>query len=166
MESPRLTALVDEVMSEQQLLERIERWDRHRDLYGYGPEHFSDATGQAVGWGGLQWSTIGIGERLTVGYAVAPALWGRGYATEIARASVADAFLRRGADDVRASILSTDTPSRAVAEKAGLTLECEVIYGRRGRGHLPHRAHGVALWLSPSSPLACTLDPHQGRSRS
>jgi RimJ/RimL family protein N-acetyltransferase len=125
----RVHALVQETMSEQQVRERIERWGRHRATYGFGPEIFADSSGQAVGWGGLQHSVIGIGDRLTIGYAIAPDRWGRGYATEIALASLAYAFDNDIADEVRASILSTNNPSRSVAEKAGLTRECEVPHG-------------------------------------
>jgi RimJ/RimL family protein N-acetyltransferase len=126
----RVTALVRERMTEQQVRDRIERWRRHRANYGYATELFHDSsTARPIGWGGLQHSTIGIEERLTVGYAVRPDLWGRGYATEIGLASVAYAFDRLRANDVGASILSTNTPSRSVAEKVGMSLECEVSHG-------------------------------------
>jgi RimJ/RimL family protein N-acetyltransferase len=127
----RVTALVDETMTEQQVRERIERWSRHRAIYGCGTELFYDrTTAQPIGWGGLQHSAIGNGERLTIGYAIAPDVWGRGYATEIALASAAYAFDQLSADDVRASILSTNTRSRRVAEKVGLSLECEINHGK------------------------------------
>ena len=126
----RVTALVAETMTEQQVRDRIDRWRRHRAKYGYATELFHDrSTNWPIGWGGLQHSTIGIGERLTIGYAVAPEFWGRGYATEIALASVAYAFGLVSVDDVRASILSTNTPSRSVAEKVGMSLECEISHG-------------------------------------
>jgi RimJ/RimL family protein N-acetyltransferase len=126
----RVTALVLETMTEHQVRDRIERWSRHRSVYGTGTEVFLESSsGQPVGWGGLQHSTIGIGEHLTIGYAIAPDLWGRGYAAEIAVASVALAFERLEAPEVRASILWTNHQSRRVAEKAGMTLECEVPHG-------------------------------------
>ena len=126
----RVAALVGESMSEEQVRERIDRWARHAPGSGCGTELFSErSTGQPIGWGGLQRSTIGIGERLTIGYAITPDRWGSGFATEVARASVACAFGSVGVDEVRASILSTNAPSRRVAEKAGLSLECEVPHG-------------------------------------
>jgi RimJ/RimL family protein N-acetyltransferase len=125
----RVTALVGETMTEEQLRERIERWDSHRATYG-GTELFHDrSTAEPIGWGGLQRSTIGIGERLTIGYAVAPDRWGRGYATEIALASVVHAFDDLGEAAVRASILATNTRSRRVAENVGMSLECEIPHG-------------------------------------
>ena len=126
----RVTALVRETMTEQEVRDRIERWRRHRAAYGYATELFHDrSTAWPIGWGGLQHSTIGIGERLTIGYAVGPDFWDRGYATEIASASVADAFSRWSADEVRASILSTNARSRSVAERVGMSLECKVSHG-------------------------------------
>lgn len=66
----RVTVLVRETMTEQQVRDRIERWRRHRATYGYATELFHDRfTAWPIGWGGLQHSTIGIGERLTIGYA-------------------------------------------------------------------------------------------------
>ena len=125
----RVTALVLETMTEQQLRERIERWSRHRVRYGCGSELFFDRRSRPIGWGGLQHSTIGTGESLTIGYAVAPDDWGHGYGVEIALASVDVAFEQLGALEVRASILSTNLRSRRVAEKAGLSLECEIDHG-------------------------------------
>ena len=126
----RVTELVRETMTEQEVRDRIERWRRHRATYGYATELVHDrSTARRIGWGGLQHSTIGIGERLTIGYLVGPDFWGRGYATEIAQASVDFAFSQGSADEVRASILSSNTPSRSVAEKVGMSLECETSHG-------------------------------------
>jgi RimJ/RimL family protein N-acetyltransferase len=113
--------------SDEQLKIRIAQWTDHWKAHGFGPTLFRErATGQSIGWGGLQLSTIGIGECLTVGYVIAPDAWGRGYATEIATASVAHAFGPLGAEILHASALSTNGASRRVLEKAGLSLEAEI----------------------------------------
>ena len=107
--------------------ERIERWDRHWRAHGFGVTLFHErTTGDPVGWGGLQHAEIGIGERLTVGYVIAPGAWGHGYATEITTASVAHAFDVLGVDEVYASVFPTNGASRRVLEKAGLVVQCEV----------------------------------------
>jgi RimJ/RimL family protein N-acetyltransferase len=116
--------------SMEQQVERIERWDRHWSAHGFGVTLFHERTsGRPVGWGGLQYSTIGIGERLTVGYVLSPDAWGRGYATEIATASVAYAFDVLGADELHAAVLSTNRASRRVLEKAGLAVHRELDHG-------------------------------------
>jgi RimJ/RimL family protein N-acetyltransferase len=86
-------------------------------------------TDHPIGWGGLQHSTIGIGECLTVGYVIAPEAWGRGFATEIATASVAHAFDQLDATQVHASVLSTNHASRRVLEKSGLSVRTEIDHG-------------------------------------
>lgn len=79
--------------------------------------------------GGLQRATIGIGECLTVGYVVAPDVWGCGYATEIATASVRHAFDVLNADELYASVLSTNAASRRVLEKVGMSVHREIDHG-------------------------------------
>lgn len=123
----RVAPTIGGVRGEQQLRERIERWTHHWNAHGFGATLFHErTTGQPIGWGGLQRSTIGIGECLTVGYVIAPGSWGRGYATEIATASVAHAFDELDASLLYASVLSTNRASRRVLEKAGLSVDREI----------------------------------------
>jgi RimJ/RimL family protein N-acetyltransferase len=123
----RVSPTIGGVCSERQLRARIERWTQHWNAHGFGETLFHErATGQPIGWGGLQYSTIGIGEQLTVGYVIAPNAWGRGYATEIATASVTHAFHELGARQLYASVSSTNRASRRVLEKAGLSVEREI----------------------------------------
>lgn len=82
-----------------------------------------------MGWGGLQYATIGVGECLTVGYVIAPHAWGQGFAREIASASVSHAFDVLGAAQVFASVLSTNAASRRVLEKVGFTVHSEFDHG-------------------------------------
>jgi RimJ/RimL family protein N-acetyltransferase len=126
----RVAPTIDGRRSMRQVRERIERWDRHWGAHGFGPTLFHErTTGRPIGWGGLQHATIGIGECLTVGYVIAPDAWGRGYASEIAAASVAHAFDVLGADRVHASVLATNGASRRVLEKAGLAVQTEIDHG-------------------------------------
>ena len=126
----RVAPTIGGLRTEQQLLDRIRHWTRHWNAHGFGPTVFHQrTTGRPIGWGGLQHSTIGIGERLTVGYVIAPEVWGCGYATEVAAASVAHAFGVLGASDLYASVLSTNAPSRRVLEKAGLSIHREIDHG-------------------------------------
>ena len=116
--------------TEQQLTDRIGRWTRHWDDHGFGATLFQDrTTSQLVGWGGLQHATIGIGACLTVGYVITPNAWGHGYTTEIAGAAVAHAFSVLGADRLYASVLATNTASRRVLEKVGLSMHQEIDHG-------------------------------------
>ncbi len=126
----RVAPTIGGTRTDQQLTERIEHWDRHWKHHGFGATLFHDPTlRQPVGWGGLQHSIIGIGDCLTVGYVIAPQQWGHGYATEIAIASVAHAFDVLGVRQLHASVLSTNTASRRVLEKAGLSMHREIDHG-------------------------------------
>jgi len=126
----RVAPAIGGLRTAQQLRGRIARWSSHRHIHGFGATLFHErSTDQPVGWGGLQHSDIGIGERLTVGYVMAPDVWGRGYATEVALESVAHAFGELGVDHVYASVLSTNAASRRVVVKAGLAVQCEVDHG-------------------------------------
>ncbi|MFE2938331.1 GNAT family N-acetyltransferase [Streptomyces sp. NPDC059255] len=55
-----------------------------------------------------------------LGYRLRRAAWGRGYATEGARALVRTAFTALGAERVTAQTMTVNTGSRRVLEKAGL----------------------------------------------
>jgi RimJ/RimL family protein N-acetyltransferase len=68
-----------------------------------------------------------------VGYTVAPAFQGRGYATEAIGALAAYAFETLGADIVRAYASAENQPSIRVAEKVGMRL-VERIERRSGGG--------------------------------
>ncbi|HEX9122231.1 MAG TPA: GNAT family N-acetyltransferase [Actinomycetota bacterium] len=59
---------------------------------------------------------------IKLGYTMAPAFQGRGYATEAVRALVAYAFDTLGVEIVRAYASAENLPSIRVAEKAGLRL--------------------------------------------
>ncbi|MEX2273987.1 MAG: GNAT family N-acetyltransferase [Actinomycetota bacterium] len=59
---------------------------------------------------------------IKVGYTMAPAAQGKGYATEAVQALVGYAFDTLGADVVRAYASAENIPSHRVAEKAGLRL--------------------------------------------
>ena len=61
--------------------------------------------------------------RANVGYALAPAFHGRGYATEALRAVVDEGFAHRGAERIYAEVFVGNLASRRVAEKVGMRFE-------------------------------------------
>ena len=68
-------------------------------------------------------------DRLTLGYALAPEAWGRGYATEAARALVDAAFRLSAVVEIEASVQAENPASSRVLEKVGF---CHVGRGLRG----------------------------------
>ena len=116
--------------TEEQLQERIGRWTRHWEEHGFGATLFTErASGDAIGWGGLQHSTIGIGERLTVGYVVAPEVWVEGMHPTSPRPRSCTPSMCSEPSSCTSSVLSTNAASRRVLEKAGLRVDRDVDHG-------------------------------------
>ncbi len=127
---------------------RYQGWDR-TDVAGVGAEieeMARRAPGEPDGWvqlsvelreGGELVGDVGLslvgGEPgvIKVGYTIAPAFQGRGYATEAVGALVAYAFDVLGAEVVRAHASAENAASIRVAEKVGMSL-VERIEHREG----------------------------------
>ncbi|HEX2080586.1 MAG TPA: GNAT family protein [Longimicrobium sp.] len=82
-------------------------------------------TGEVIGNVGVRREAPG--EPLAdMGFELSPARWGRGYATEAARAMVELAFGDWGLDRVHAHCIADNTGSARVLEKAGLRREARL----------------------------------------
>jgi RimJ/RimL family protein N-acetyltransferase len=116
---------------EAQVLPRIlAAYERYRD---HG--HFAADTregGDFIGWFGMRpvvpssdWMERWVdapepARTAALGYRLRRSAWGRGYATEGARALVRRAFGELGVEEVVATTMAVNARSRAVLEKAGL----------------------------------------------
>ncbi|MDP2009361.1 MAG: GNAT family N-acetyltransferase [Phenylobacterium sp.] len=70
----------------------------------------------------LGWVSLRVeGDEAELGYRLTPAAWGRGYATEAARALVALGFRQLGLARIWGQTMAVNVGSRRVMEKAGLT---------------------------------------------
>ncbi|MDA3644764.1 GNAT family N-acetyltransferase [Saccharopolyspora indica] len=78
------------------------------------------STGQFAGWLALQPPEDGSVEEVELGYRLKTSVWGRGYATEGARALIRKGFAELGVQRVWAQTMAVNTASRRVLEKAGL----------------------------------------------
>jgi ribosomal-protein-alanine N-acetyltransferase len=126
--------------SDAALARHVERWARD----GFGPWLWT-AEGEPIAIGGLARSDVGGEDAVEVLYAVVPAWWGRGVATEIARASVDVAWRLLGLTELVCFTLTTNHASRRAMEKAGFVVEREIEHAG-----LPHV---FARWSS-SAPRA------------
>lgn len=81
-----------------------------------------------------------------LGYLLAPATWGRGYATEIAAALLAEAWARHDWPWIRATVFEDNPASMRVVDKLGFTLveRGEGTSRARGGGPIPVRRY--RLW--------------------
>jgi RimJ/RimL family protein N-acetyltransferase len=82
------------------------------------------ATGDFVGWSGLKYITEmenGHIHHHDVGYRLIPRYWGRGYATETAKAAIAYGFTQLNLNEIIGCANIENTKSRKVLEKCGLS---------------------------------------------
>lgn len=126
---PAVMATLGGVRSDAQtrayLTENLEHWDRH----GYGLWMFRERTsGAFVGRGGLRHVTLEGTPEIEVTYALTQASWGRGYASEMAAASLEVGFGQLGLKDLVAFALPDNHASRRVMEKVGLRYERDIAY--------------------------------------
>lgn len=84
-----------------------------------------------VGWGGIYEDPFDPGWGVELGYAFHPRVWGRGYATELARFSVDYADRVLGLPELNAFAKADNGASRRVLEKVGFEeLGFEAVLGR------------------------------------
>ncbi|HST87002.1 MAG TPA: GNAT family N-acetyltransferase [Ktedonobacterales bacterium] len=99
------------------LLSSYERYD------GYGVwAAIEKASGDFLGWFSFHPHDDGNPGEIALGYRLRRAAWGKGYATEGARALIRKGFTALGAERVIATTYQDNRASRRVMEKAGLTL--------------------------------------------
>jgi ribosomal-protein-alanine N-acetyltransferase len=79
--------------------------------------------------------------QIELGWHVARPLWGQGLAPEAAAGCRDWAFEHLDAERVIALVRPENVPSRRVAEKIGMTVEDEVLYGQMSWVHLVYAAH-------------------------
>jgi RimJ/RimL family protein N-acetyltransferase len=108
----------------------LDRWIAHWARHGFGPwvvEHAHDG-GELAGFGGLRWRGEDEIPGLNLYFRLRPEQWGKGLATELARASVRIAFEEQIADKVTAIIRPDNAPSIRVALRIGMRLVREVVF--------------------------------------
>jgi ribosomal-protein-alanine N-acetyltransferase len=124
--------------SETQLLESHAAKLAHWDKFGFGIWLLRDKdTGEMVGRGGLQHTTVAGAAEIEVGWAITPQRWGQGLATELAQASIAVAFDDLGLREIVAFTLPGNGASRRVMEKSGFEYEGPVVHA--GLPHVLYR---------------------------
>jgi ribosomal-protein-alanine N-acetyltransferase len=103
---------------------------RARDRVGL-PSQFAVVfreNGRLIGYCGFFLQLVDEVEELEIGYRIDPPCWGRGIATEAARAVRNHAFSTLGVARVISLIHPDNVASRRVAEKNGMTPEKETVF--------------------------------------
>lgn len=100
-------------------------------------------TGELIGQCGLTMQEAGEREVLEVGYLFRKDFWHCGYALEAAAACRDYAFEKLGAEEVYSIIRDTNAPSRAVAERNGMTVYGSIVKHYYGMD-MPHLLYRIS----------------------
>ena len=111
--------------SREEAARALESIIKHWDTHGFGRWAVTDkSSGEFIGFGGLR-SLYGTPE---IVYHLAKAYWGKGYASEMARAALRFGFQERGFERIVAIIKPQNTASIRVIDRAGLRFEKRARY--------------------------------------
>jgi [ribosomal protein S5]-alanine N-acetyltransferase len=135
---PTVMATLGGVRTDEQtrqfLREHVDHWDRH----GFGIWMFHDRTdNRFVGRGGLRHVMIEGQDEIELAYALRSESWGKGLATEMAKASVGLGFETLELKYLIAFTLPTNWGSRRVMEKLGFTFERDIVHA--AQSHVLYR---------------------------
>lgn len=135
---PEVMATLGGVRSDELTDEILEQLSAHWREHGFGYWMAHAAGDDAfVGRGGLRQVALGGVPEIEVGYALLPAYWGRGLATELAGECVRIGFEELACTDLVAFTLPTNTRSRRVMERLGFIYERDVVWA--GMPHVLYR---------------------------
>jgi RimJ/RimL family protein N-acetyltransferase len=123
---PAFTRHLAGVQTRAQSDETFDRWQRHWETHGFGLLGIEwKETGELIGRSGPQFHRMWPDDP-EIGWALDPAWWGRGLATEAGAACVAWAFGELGYERVVSITTEPNLASRNVMRKLGFTLHARV----------------------------------------
>jgi RimJ/RimL family protein N-acetyltransferase len=131
-QDPAMMATIGGVRDLASTTAYLDRHVVHWAANGFGFWMLRDtATDASAGLAGLRRLNLDGVEEVEVGYGFLPPFWGRGLATEIARACVALGFERLALRSVVALTKDVNAASQHVLQKAGLAFERDVVHEGR-----------------------------------
>jgi RimJ/RimL family protein N-acetyltransferase len=102
-------------------------------LYGFGPWAIVEtASGRLIGFCALNQEMVDGVEEVEIGYRLAQLYWGHGFATEIARATLAYGFANLGLRSIIAIVQPANVASIRVIQKLGFNAFVYSQYHRLG----------------------------------
>jgi RimJ/RimL family protein N-acetyltransferase len=144
-----LGGVKDEAQTQAWMTRNLAHWE----ACGFGMYVLWEAGGaEMVGRAGLRHLTLDGVDEVEVGYGFYPSAWGRGLATEIARAFLALGFDTLGLASIVALTLPTNYRSQRVMAKAGLHYERDLVHEHEL--HVLYRAFRPTPGASGFPPLA------------
>lgn len=130
------------------------KFDRYVATYarhGFARWAIEDGDGRFVGYAGVMPSSPGHSLRphVEIGWRLLRAAWGKGYATEAARAALEDFFARTGFTEVLSYTAADNVRSQAVMQRLGLRREKSLDFSRQIDGAV---WHGL-VWVAAANRL-------------
>jgi RimJ/RimL family protein N-acetyltransferase len=114
---------------------KLDRYRATFDRHGFSRLAIEDSQQAFVGYAGVMPSAPDhpLGPHTEIGWRLVRAAWGKGYATEAARAVLEDAFARLGVREVLAYTAADNVRSQAVMGRIGMRrdplLDFDTVYG-------------------------------------
>jgi len=144
------------IRSEEQTASYLARNLQHWTDYGFGLYNVRELGGmEVIGRALLRHLMVDGVNEVEVGYAFYAPYWGRGFATEIARACVALGYERLGLSEVVAVTSPSNRASQHVLEKAGLVYEREILHEGAPAAFFRTKPAAVYRPLGPGDREAC-----------
>ena len=162
---PRVREYFPSLMTRTESQASIDRMRAHQAAYGFGFWAI-DVPGVAdcVGMCGLAWARFEahFTPCVEIGWRIAQAHWGQGYAPEAARASLDYGFATLGLDEIVAFAVVANTKSRRVMEKIGMSYNPADDFDHPGLppGH-PLRRHVLYRITNGARRTPSPALPHQ-----
>jgi RimJ/RimL family protein N-acetyltransferase len=143
------------VRDEQQTKAGIEAWERGWNRRGFGLFALElRATGELIGFAGLNVPEFlpEVMPAVEIGWRLGRPFWGRGLATEAARAALRFGLFECGLERIVSVAQVGNDASERIMSKLGMRLERETVApnsGRPVRVHAITKAHYLAAGLGP-----------------
>ncbi|MUL35179.1 GNAT family N-acetyltransferase [Gloeocapsopsis dulcis] len=132
-QDPNVMATLNGIRSHEQTKQYLHKNLEHWQRYGYGLWMFRDTDGNFVGRGGLRKIYIDGNDEIELAYALMPAYWGKGLATEMAKAILKVGFEYLDIAEVVCFTLTINQASQRVMQKVGFQYKRDIIHA-----NLPH----------------------------
>lgn len=106
--------------AESDLQKRIDHWDAHH--FGVWVIATKEAPDHIIGFGGLSYKMYGDTQRINLGYRFEQQAWGKGFATELAVASIDYGLYTLKLPEIHAIVRPANAASIKVLAKSGMIL--------------------------------------------